>query len=282
MPTITPYALDVARNLDYIAKQVFGLSRSFVYTGDVSDNTETSYDAIVWTDPDYPTPRPWSDILFYNDAAYELSASRVLYANPNFPDDIGDLQTDMATAQSAISAAQSALGILGTPAASTTSNDSTVSGTTVKDALQTLASSLTSKATPADISAAIAALVNSAPGTLDTLAEIATALAADESVASALATTVAGKSAKASFSALTALAAHGLSTQATNASTTQVTNYNFVSGVLGLANGLNDANTAQNDLAAKYNALATAFNSLLSWLGTNKNAINALKTAGAA
>lgn len=53
-------------------------------------------------------------------------------------------------------------------------------------------------ATQAFVVAAINALVNSAPGTLDTLAEIAAALQADESAASALATTVAGKLAKAS------------------------------------------------------------------------------------
>lgn len=44
-----------------------------------------------------------------------------------------------------------------------------------------------------DLSTAIAALVNSAPGTLDTLGEIATALSADESTAVALATTVGNK-----------------------------------------------------------------------------------------
>ena len=46
--------------------------------------------------------------------------------------------------------------------------------------------------------AKIDALVNSAPGTLDTLAEIATALLADEGTSAALATTVAGKLAKSS------------------------------------------------------------------------------------
>ena len=45
----------------------------------------------------------------------------------------------------------------------------------------------------ADIAASVAALVNSAPGTLDTLGELATALQADESAAAALATTVASK-----------------------------------------------------------------------------------------
>lgn len=47
------------------------------------------------------------------------------------------------------------------------------------------------------ISAAINALVNSAPGTMDTLGEIAALLASDETTAGALATTVAGKMAKA-------------------------------------------------------------------------------------
>lgn len=57
----------------------------------------------------------------------------------------------------------------------------------------TLASSLAGKATPTDITTAINALVNSAPGVLDTLGEIAAALQADESAAAALAALVAGK-----------------------------------------------------------------------------------------
>lgn len=179
------------------------------------------------------------------------------------------------------------------------------------------------------ISTAINALVNSAPGTLDTLGEIAAALASDESVASALATTVSGKvpstrqvnghalssdvtvsksdvglgsvdntadtakpvstaqataialkSAKASFSALSALAAHGVSNATGGTTTTLLTNYNLATGVLGLAGALNDANTAQNDLATKYNDLVSKFNTLLTWLGTNKDAVNALRTAG--
>jgi hypothetical protein len=53
----------------------------------------------------------------------------------------------------------------------------------------------TQVATTAFARAEIAALVNSAPGTLDTLGEIATALQADESTAAALATTVGTKAA---------------------------------------------------------------------------------------
>lgn len=179
------------------------------------------------------------------------------------------------------------------------------------------------------ISTAINDLINNAPGTLDTLGEIATALASDESTASALATTVAGKvstsrtvnghalsadvtvtksdiglgsvdntadtakpvstaqataialkSAKASFSALSALAAHGVSNAMGGTTTTLLTNYNLATGVLGLASALNDANTAQNDMATKYNDLVSKFNSLLTWLGTNKDAVNGLRTAG--
>lgn len=53
---------------------------------------------------------------------------------------------------------------------------------------------------------------------------------------------------------------------ATNAVNNNATNYNLVSGVLGVANGLNSANAAQNDLADKYNDLATKFNALLDQL----------------
>lgn len=56
---------------------------------------------------------------------------------------------------------------------------------------------------------------------------------------------------------------------ATNAGTSLPTNFNLVSGVLGIANGLNDANSGQNDLATKYNDLATKFNTLLSALQTH-------------
>lgn len=50
---------------------------------------------------------------------------------------------------------------------------------------------------------------------------------------------------------------------ATNAANNNATNYNIVSGLLGVANGLNAGNANQNDLADKYNALATKFNTLL-------------------
>lgn len=55
----------------------------------------------------------------------------------------------------------------------------------------------TQKAVRTAIDAAINGLINSAPGTLDTLGEIATALAADEGALAALTATVAGKLAKA-------------------------------------------------------------------------------------
>lgn len=79
-------------------------------------------------------------------------------------------------------------------------------------------------ATTAFVRAEVAALVNSAPGALDTLGELATQLASDESAAAALATTVGGKLAKASnlsdlTNASTARTNLGLGTAATSAST---------------------------------------------------------------
>lgn len=71
--------------------------------------------------------------------------------------------------------------------------------------------------------------------------------------------------------------ANGATDAATNASTTQVTNYNTLSGLLGISAGLNDANTAQNDLATKYNAAAGKLNDL----ATKFNTLNAhLQTLG--
>lgn len=86
-----------------------------------------------------------------------------------------------------------------------------------------------------------------------------------------LTTDLAATSKRANFSGLGTLAAHGVSAQPTNLST----NYNLVSGVLGVADGLNTANSQQN-------ALAAAFNTILTWLGTNKDSMNGLRTAGAA
>lgn len=53
---------------------------------------------------------------------------------------------------------------------------------------------------------------------------------------------------------------------ATNAADNNLTNYNLVSGILGVANGLNAANANQNVMADNLNDLATKFNTLLSEL----------------
>lgn len=77
-----------------------------------------------------------------------------------------------------------------------------------------------------------------------------------------------------SFSAQAHIA-DGATNAADNATTNSVTTYNTLSGLLGIANGLNSANSAQNDLATKYNDLAdkhndlaTKFNTLLAHLVT--------------
>lgn len=50
------------------------------------------------------------------------------------------------------------------------------------------------------------------------------------------------------------------------AANNNVTNYNLVSGILGLANGLNSSNTAQNDMADIVNNLVSKFNTMKSEL----------------
>lgn len=55
---------------------------------------------------------------------------------------------------------------------------------------------------------------------------------------------------------------------ANNAANNNATNYNLVSGVLGVANGLNSANANQNTIADNLNDLATKFNTLLANLTT--------------
>lgn len=67
-----------------------------------------------------------------------------------------------------------------------------------------LQATLDAKATPATVTAAINALVNGAPAALDTLNEIATQLASDESAVAALTSTVSGKASQASVTALAA------------------------------------------------------------------------------
>lgn len=84
-----------------------------------------------------------------------------------------------------------------------------------------------------------------------------------------LTTTVNGKTSKSSFS-MADLAAHGVSAAPADATT----NYNVVTTLLGsLTGAVNTANTKQNDIATRLNAVMT-------WLDTNKDKINALIAAG--
>lgn len=86
-------------------------------------------------------------------------------------------------------------------------------------------------ASPADVAAAVAALVNAAPGTLDTLGELATALQAGDSAAAALVAEVATKTTPA---AAAAAAAALIAAQHTADNATFLT-------ILGPSNGVNDA-----------------------------------------
>lgn len=57
--------------------------------------------------------------------------------------------------------------------------------------------------------------------------------------------------------------------------TTLPTNFNLISGTLGIANGLNDANTAQNALGVAYMALATIVVDLIGKFNTLNTALQA-------
>jgi hypothetical protein len=102
---------------------------------------------------------------------------------------------DTTNAAAAAAASASAAAAQATADAALPKAGGTMTGKIVLDGDPTLA---LHPVTKQFLDAAITALINGAPGALDTLKEIADALAADESTAAALATTVAGKLAKAS------------------------------------------------------------------------------------
>lgn len=118
----------------------------------------------------------------------------------------GDLSTLTTTTKSTLVAAinelKTDLSGAGAVIDDSTSSDSTVYSSQKTDSQilalidDTTARTTTvysSSETSSLVSTAVAALVNSAPGTLDTLGEIATALQADETTATALATSVGNK-----------------------------------------------------------------------------------------
>ena len=100
------------------------------------------------------------------------------------------------------------------------------SGILKKTAANTWALDTNVYQTASDVSAAIQAVVGAAPAALDTLAEIATQLASDESAVSVLTTTVAGKAATTYVDAQLALKADSssLSTVATTGSYSDLSN----------------------------------------------------------
>lgn len=119
-----------------------------------------------------------------SSAAFASAAHAATHASAGSdPITIAESQVTNLTADLALKAPLASPALTGTPTAPT------VAGST---------DSSTKLATTAFVQAAIAALINSAPGALDTLGEIATQLASDESTVAALITTVSGKLAKAS------------------------------------------------------------------------------------
>jgi hypothetical protein len=93
---------------------------------------------------------------------------------------------------------------------------------------------------------------------------------------------LASKTDKGGFSVMTATPATTAATIVGSASDTNATNYNLVSGLLGIANGLNSANAAQNSMADIVNAQTTAINLLIGYADTLRSQVNALIAAGQA
>lgn len=240
---MTNYAIDAENTLLWYAETGYGLSGPFNYTltGDV--NTETGYNNnLVWGTNTFegdPIPKPnWIFINNNNDIAFQWKVDTQLYNNYLAVQDKIDALPDNASLVSSLSEKQDTATSLGQVAAiGTLSSDmvtllSAASTAAVKTAMafgisdvSGLSTALSGKATPTDISTAISNLVNGAGPALDTLGEIATALAADESTAAALATTVGNKVDKVSGKSLysdadvRAVALTGLST-ATNSAVT--------------------------------------------------------------
>lgn len=111
------YQTDLALALEFFGIIVDG-GTPYAFTGDLSLNTEAQYNALVWTDgrtkPDY------DDILNANDDAQQVRAERiklkyiysdhtVLSAMPAFPEHASDILNDSAVTGSTIRDALNAL-----------------------------------------------------------------------------------------------------------------------------------------------------------------------------
>lgn len=104
----------------------------------------------------------------------------------------------------------------------------------------------------------------------------------DPAVAAVVAAFAASKTNKAGFAAITALSASGIANVTGTAADNNPTNFTTLSGLLGIASGLNTANANQNAMADMVNAQETAINDLISYVGTLEAKINALIAAGQA
>ncbi|MCX6146061.1 MAG: hypothetical protein NTW25_02260 [Candidatus Kapabacteria bacterium] len=127
-----------------------------------------------------------------------------------------------------------------------------------------LVSALAGKATPTDITTAINNLVNSAPGALDTLAELATALGNDASFATTITTALAGKQA-------TLVSATNIKTIASN-SIVGSGDLALTKTMVGLANVDNTTDAGKPVSTAQQTALD---------LKQDKYSITSIATAGA-
>lgn len=161
----------VADGLAYIGNvSIGGGDYEFNYAISTTITNQTEYDAVGWF-TDMRSKPSWSDVV----TAFPLAVSyyNIVPTDSQSLENVqeylgGEYETRMAAAETVISGLGSA-------------------------ATHDASDFVTSSAITTAVNAAVASLVNSAPGTLDTLGEIATALQSDESTAAALATTVGGK-----------------------------------------------------------------------------------------
>lgn len=185
-------AIDIVLTLKYLALDPsnYGFSTEFSYTppiGGYVNNDETEWNATTW-----------SDMRIAKLAWFMISDNAPLAV-------IWDHQNKRnALLDALLLAGAGTNDMLYATSGSAFSKVGTTSYGRAVMALSNGASALTYFGVDTAISAAVNALVNSAPGTMDTLGEIAALLASDESGAAALATSVAGKVDKVTGKALSA------------------------------------------------------------------------------
>lgn len=241
MSIVRDYPIDLEKALWLLGYWINEPNVAFNFTGSTAGNDETAFDALTWLDP---RPKPsWQDILDNNPGAIDQWRQEIFYDN-YLPD-----KEILAIAVSNIASLTSGLsGVLGSLPSTL---DDLADGTTNKGFTATLRTKLNGISSGATANDTDANLKNRANHTgsqaISTITGLQTALDGKQALITA---------------------GSAITNAATDAATNLATNYNLATGILGLANALNTANGAQNDLANKYNDLAGKVNTLMTHLRT--------------